>query len=68
MFERCEMLVLTRKVNERILIGDSIVLEVVAVRGNRVRLGITTNTGVRIVREELLSTREKDDLQSRMLL
>ncbi|QDT41029.1 Carbon storage regulator [Gimesia alba] len=62
------MLVLTRKINERILIGDNIVLEVVAIRGNRVRLGITTNTGVRIVREELLSLDERSELSSRLLL
>lgn len=34
------MLVLTRKVGEVILIGDSIALTVVEVRGQEVRLGI----------------------------
>jgi carbon storage regulator len=34
------MLVLTRKVGEQILIGDDISITVVAIRGDRVRLGI----------------------------
>ena len=34
------MLVLTRKVGEHILIGDDISITVVAIRGDRVRLGI----------------------------
>jgi carbon storage regulator len=48
------MLVLTRKVNERIVIDGGIVLEVLEVLGNRVRLGITAPSGVTILREELV--------------
>jgi carbon storage regulator len=52
------MLVLTRKINERIVINGDIVLEVLEVVGNRVRLGIQAPSGVPILREELLA-REK---------
>jgi carbon storage regulator len=48
------MLVLTRKVGERILIDGGIEVEVVSVKGSRVRLGIGAPTGVNIVRGELL--------------
>ena len=48
-----DMLVLSRKVGERIVIGDGIVLQVLSVQGNRVRLGIAAPLGVSIVREEL---------------
>jgi carbon storage regulator len=48
------MLVLTRKVGERIIIADSIVLEVVEIQGNRVRLGLQAPPNVSILREELL--------------
>ena len=48
------MLVLSRKTNERILIGDSIRIHVVSVRGNVVRLGIEAPRDVTILREELL--------------
>lgn len=34
------MLVLTRKVNERIIIGDGVEVVVLSVRGNRVTLGV----------------------------
>jgi carbon storage regulator len=34
------MLVLTRKINERIVIGDGVEVVVLAVRGNRVTLGL----------------------------
>jgi carbon storage regulator len=48
------MLVLSRKVLERIHIGDSIVLTVVQVKCGVVRLGIEAPTDVNIAREELV--------------
>jgi carbon storage regulator len=47
------MLVLTRKIGERIRIGDNITLIVTKMSGNRVTLGIDAPTEVRIVRGEL---------------
>jgi carbon storage regulator CsrA len=47
------MLVLTRKLNERIVIGDNIRITVVGIRGNHVRLGIEAPTDVTILRDEL---------------
>jgi carbon storage regulator len=47
------MLVLSRKVGERILIGDNVVVEVLQVRGGHIRLGISAPAEVRIRREEL---------------
>jgi len=48
------MLVLTRKIDERITIGDDIELVVVAIdsRGGRVRLGIAAPEDVEIHRKE----------------
>jgi carbon storage regulator len=48
------MLVLTRKVGERIVIDNRIVVEVLQVKGNRVRLGIEAPAGATILRQELL--------------
>ena len=48
------MLVLTRKVGERILIGDDVVIEVLEVRGDRVRIGARAPGDVKILREELV--------------
>ena len=48
------MLVLTRKLDEKIRIGKDIVITVVEVKGNRVRLGIEAPLSVPVVRGELL--------------
>ncbi len=49
------MLVLSRKVGQRIVIGDSIQLVVVAVQGNRVKLGIEAPDGMSIHRAEVFA-------------
>jgi len=47
------MLVLSRKERERIRLGDSIVLTIVRVSGDRVRLGIEAPADMLVLREEL---------------
>jgi carbon storage regulator len=47
------MLVLSRKVGEKIQIGDGITVIVTRIAGNRVTLGVTAPKNVRIVRSEL---------------
>ena len=47
------MLVLSRKERERIRLGDSIVITVVRVSGDRVRLGIEAPGDMLVLREEL---------------
>ena len=49
------MLVLTRKADEQIMIGDDITVTVVRVRGNKVRIGIEAPRHVRVMRGELPS-------------
>lgn len=48
------MLVLSRKVDERIIIGENIRLTVVSIRGNKVRIGIEAPENVSVFREELI--------------
>jgi carbon storage regulator len=50
---RIEMLVLSRKEGERIVIGDNITLIVSKVSGNRVTIGIEAPRDVKVVRGEL---------------
>jgi carbon storage regulator len=47
------VLVLSRRENERILLGDNIVVTVVRLSGDRVRLGIEAPASVLILRGEL---------------
>jgi carbon storage regulator len=51
------MLVLSRKLGEKILIGDSIVLTVVKIDRNQIRLGIEAPSEVAIYREEISPNR-----------
>lgn len=48
------MLVLTRKIDEKILIGDDIVITVLESRGDVVRIGIEAPRGITIQREEVV--------------
>ena len=52
------MLVLTRKLGEKILIGDDITITVVDLGRSRVKLGIEAPAGHRILRSELVEETE----------
>ena len=47
------MLVLSRKVGERIQLGDQITVTLVKIQGNTVRIGIEAPPNMTVVREEL---------------
>ena len=58
------MLVLTRKVDECINIGDDIEIRVVEVKGGNVRLGIVAPGNVQIYRHEIYEKIRKQNIQS----
>jgi len=47
------VLILSRRESESICLGDDIVLTIVAVGKDKVRIGVTAPSGVRILRNEL---------------
>ena len=55
------MLVLSRKVGERILIGDNISVTVVRITGGGVRIGIEAPSDMAVVRQELKDQQENAD-------
>jgi len=57
------MLVLSRKVGERILIGDQISVTVVRIAGGGVRLGVEAPHELPVVREELKQQLEQAEGQ-----
>jgi carbon storage regulator (csrA) len=48
------MLVLKRKIGQRIIIGDNIIVQVIDIEGRSVKIGIEAPKSVPVVREELL--------------
>ena len=58
------MLVLSRKETQRILVGDDIVFEIVAIRRGLVRVGVTAPEGVSIHREEVYEAIQKQEAES----
>jgi carbon storage regulator len=47
------MLILTRKSGEKIIIGDSITVSVIEVRGDQARIGVDAPKTVKVYREEV---------------
>jgi carbon storage regulator len=56
------MLVLSRSFAEKIQIGNDIILEVIDIRSDRVRLGITAPKNVPVMRTELLPKQNSNTL------
>lgn len=54
------MLVLSRKVGERVRIGDGITVTIVRISGGGVRIGIEAPPELPVVREELLEEMERE--------
>ena len=63
-FRKTDMLVLTRKLMEKLFIGDDICVTVVRLEGGQVRLGIDAPRDVPVVRAELVPERSPPRLRS----
>ena len=55
------MLILTRRVNETLNIGDDIQVTVLGVKGNQVRIGIDAPRDVPVHREEIYQQIKKEE-------
>jgi carbon storage regulator len=58
------MLVLTRKTNQSIMIGDEIEISVLAVSGDKVRVGISAPRDVPVFRKEVYLSIQEERLGS----
>ena len=56
------MLVLARKVNESIIIGDQIEISVIDIRGEQVKLGIKAPSTIKVYREEVYRAIQQENL------
>jgi carbon storage regulator len=63
-YRTTDMLVLTRKLMEKLFIGDDICVTIVRLEGGQVRLGIDAPREVKVVRAELVPERPSPRLRS----
>jgi len=47
------MLILSRKIDEKIVIGDDVIISIVEIRGDQVRIGIDAPKKVKVFRQEV---------------
>ena len=58
------MLILTRKLGERITIGDNIVITLLEIAGSQVKLGIEAPKGISIHRQEIYERIRQQNLRA----
>ena len=58
------MLVLTRRANQSIIIGNDIVVTVLEISGDQVRLGITAPRSVSVHREEVYAEIQRENREA----
>ncbi|MBN2738560.1 MAG: carbon storage regulator CsrA [Spirochaetales bacterium] len=58
------MLILTRKLNETIMIGDKIEISIVDIKGDQVKLGIKAPRDVKVYRQEVYKAIQKENIEA----
>ena len=54
------MLILTRRVDESLVIGDNVTVTILGVKGNQVRIGVTAPADVSVHRQEIYERIQKE--------
>jgi carbon storage regulator len=55
------MLILSRKIDEQIKIGDNITITIIEVRGEQVKIGVEAPKSVKVFREEVFNAIQKEN-------
>lgn len=50
------MLILSRKINEKIMIGEDVSVSIIEIRGDQVRLGVDAPKTVKVFRQEVFDS------------
>ena len=65
---RCEMLILSRRINESVMVGDKIKITVLSVQGRQVRLGVTAPREIAVHREEIYQRIQQENARGSYLI
>lgn len=55
------MLILSRKTNEKIMIGDDVSVTIIEIRGDQVKLGIEAPKSVKVFRQEVFEAIQNEN-------
>lgn len=56
------MLILSRKINEKIKIGDSITLSIIEIKADQVKIGIDAPKEVKVFRQEVFNAIQNENI------
>ena len=56
------MLILSRKVDQKIKIGADITLSIIEIRGDQVKIGVEAPTSVKVFRQEVLEAIQSENI------
>ena len=55
------MLILSRKINEKVVIGEDITISIIEIRGDQVRIGIDAPKKVKVFRQEVFDAIKEEN-------
>jgi carbon storage regulator len=58
------MLVLSRRIDERIMIGDQIEISIVDIKGDQVKIGIQAPGSVKVYRKEVYEAIQQENIEA----
>jgi carbon storage regulator len=58
------MLILSRKVDERIIIGDEIEISVIDIKGDQVKIGINAPRSIKVYRKEVYEAIQRENVEA----
>jgi carbon storage regulator len=58
------MLILSRKVDERIMIGDDVEVSVIDIKGDQVKIGISAPRDIKVYRKEVYQAIQQENIQA----